>query len=200
MRPSLRVLAAAVITALTLTASVAQAAPPAGPGKGSHVKGSHDKGGNGQAAKAAAGQKQLLKSIAKVDRALDRSLRSSRIGGLTPESQAALLANADTDRLALADIAAAAAAADASVDVRQARKDLKSVRTVNYVLVVNILRKAEKLLAEGSGDAAALAAVVDTARLVTASSTKADLRELRAALKTVKDDIDDDVTEDPAAA
>lgn len=175
MRLSLRVLGAVVAAALTLTAPVAQAAPGGGHGHG-HAK----------QTKAPAGQKQLLKDVAKAESALDRALKPSRTGMLTPETLAALQANADADKAALAEVATAAQLADGSTDLKQARKDLKALRTENYVLVVNVLRKAERLIAEAdpaATDVSALDAVVANALTITASSPKSLLRELRAELE-----------------
>lgn len=192
MRLSLRALGAVVAAALTLTVPAAEAAPHAGHGHGQVKQEGH--------AKAVAGQKQILKDVAKAERALDRALKPSRTGMLTPETLAALLANADADRAALGDVAAAAQAADGSADLAQARKDLKAVRTVNYVLVVNILRTAERRLAEvdaASVEASLLDAVVAKARTVTATSPKSLLRELRDELDAADPGDDTAGTEDP---
>lgn len=206
MRLTVRVLAAAVTATLTLGAPAAQVAAAstdaahgahsahAKPGKDKPAKGA--KGSKGGSATTVA-QRQLLREIAKVSGALDRVVRPSRIGRLTPETQVALLANVELDRSVLEAVTAAAATADGSVDLGQARQDLKAVRTVNYVLVVNVLRKAERLLADGRGDAAALTAVVDAARLVTAATAKDELRDLRAALQVAATESDDPVAVTP---
>ena len=78
------------------------------------------------------------------------------------------------------------------------RTELRGFRTVNYVIVVNVLRKAEKQLADAEVAAVAapsLQGVVATGLTVTATSPKADVRALRAALEAATPD-DEGTVED----
>jgi len=106
------------------------------------------------------GTKQLAKQVAKAERALDRALKTQRTKSLSAETVAALQASAEDDKELLATYTT--------------REELKGFRTVNYVLVVNVLRKAEKL---------GLTDVVTQALTVTATSSKADVRAVRAAFE-----------------
>ena len=118
------------------------------------------------------GTKQLAKQVARAERALDRALKTQRTRSLSAESVAALQANAEGDKELLATYTTP--------------EELKGFRTVNYVLVVNVLRKAEKRLADAEVAATAgpaLQSVVATGLTVTATSSKADVRALRAALE-----------------
>lgn len=169
MRYATRVLTALVAVVLVLSAPSAGAAP----------------GGSDPVARQ---QRQLLHALDKVSDALDRSVKASRVGVLSDTTEAALRANVAADQ---AELAAVRAAVPTLTDLRQARKDLKDYRAVNYVLVVNVLRKAERLLADATGNTAAttaLTAVIDEALDVDANTTeKPALRDLRADLKAAKD-------------
>lgn len=188
MRIVIRLLTVVVALGLVLSAPLAQAAPSSvDAGPGSHAKG--PKQGKGKADPVARAQRQLEHELAKVSKALDRAVKPSRIGGLSASTQAALRENVAADKAGLDAIRTEAASAGDSAVLRQARKDVKTLRAVNYVLVVNVLRKAERLLAEatpGSAEAGQLTAVVTRALSVDASTDKALLRELRADLKAVK--------------
>lgn len=156
MRRPLRVLAAvAVATTVLLGAGPAAVAAP-GHGTG-HVK-VH------VAAKGGAKSGGLVaKLVAKAERALDRAVRPSRTARLSAESVAALQANVDADKALLATYTT--------------REELAGFRTVNYVLVVNVLRQAE---ATGLDD------VVAEALTVTATTPKADVTALLGALESVE--------------
>ena len=185
MRLVIRVLTVVLALGLVMAAPLAQAAPPsADAGPGAHAKGpKHGKGGD----PAARAQRQLLHEIAKVSKKLDGATKPARIGTLSETTQAALLENVAADKAALEVFRTLATVG--SADLRQARKDVKTLRAVNYVLVVNVLRKAEGLLATatpGSATAVALAAVVTEALTVDASTDRAVLRELRRDLKAAK--------------
>jgi hypothetical protein len=189
MRLVIRVLSVVVALGLVMTAPLAQAAAPsADAGHGSHSKG--PKAGKGKAGDhVARTQRQLLHDVAKVSRKLDGATKPSRIGTLAATTQAALLENVAGDETELDAFRTLAATAGSSVDLRQARKDVKKLRAVNYVLVVNALRKAERLLADaapGSAAATSLAAVVTDALTVDASTDRAVLRTLRADLTAAK--------------
>jgi hypothetical protein len=123
-------------------------------------------------AQAAPPADHVTKQVAKADRALDRAVKPQRTKRLTAGTVAALQANVDADKELLGTYTT--------------REELKGFRTVNYVIVVNVLRKAEKQLADAAVEAAAataLQSVVTSGLDVTATSTKADVRALRAALE-----------------
>jgi hypothetical protein len=82
--------------------------------------------------------------------ALDRAVKPSRIGELSASTQAALQENVAADKAELDVVRTTAASTHDSAQLRQARKEIKKVRAVNYVLVVNVLRKTERLLARAT--------------------------------------------------
>jgi hypothetical protein len=128
--------------------------------------------------------KHVAKQVAKAERALDRAVKPQRTKRLAAETLAALQANVDADKELLGTFAT--------------REELKGFRTVNYVIVVNVLRKAEKQLADtevAAVAAPALQGVVATGLTVTATSSKADVRALRAALEAATPD-DEGTVED----
>lgn len=130
------------------------------------------------------GTKQLAKRVAKAERALDRAVKPQRTKRLAPETLTALQANVDVDKELLATYTT--------------REELKGFRTVNYVVVVNILRKAEKQLVDTELAATAgpaLQSVVAAGLTVTATSPKSDVRALRAALEAATPD-DEGTVED----
>ena len=201
MRLVIRVLTVLVTLGLVLAAPLAQAAAPsADGGPGAHAKGPKQGKGGDPVARA---QRQLLHDVAKVSAALDRAVKPSRVGTLAAATRAALLENAEDDKAGLETFRTMAATNDSSADLRRARKDLKKLRAVNYVLVVNVLRKAERLLADatpGSAAAGSLTAVVTKALTVDAYTDKAMLRELRADLKTAKAALEPATAPAPAPA
>jgi hypothetical protein len=171
MRSVLRALAVAAVTStVVLAGTVADAAPPAGKGNvkvhGPAAKGVKSaKGG----AKSAA---LVAKLVAQAERALDRAVAPTRTVALTADSVAALQANVEADRALLATYTS--------------RTELAGFRAVNYVLVVNVVREAEALLATtdpASSQGSALPAVVDAALTVTATTPKADVTALLEALE-----------------
>jgi hypothetical protein len=187
MRLLVRVLTVLVALGLVMTAPLAQAAgPSADGGPGSHAKGPKPGKGGDDAART---QRQLLREVAKVSRKIDGATKASRIGMLSDATQAALLDNVAADKTELDGFRTLAATTATSADLRQARKDVKKLRAVNYVLVVNVLRKAERLHAgatSGSAAAVSTAAVVTKALTVDASTDKAMLRELRRDLEAAQ--------------
>ena len=182
MKRSARALAAVVTTAaLTLTG---QALVTAASAKPQHA-GSHAKGGSVKSGTAA-----LVRDLTRLSAALDRTVRPSRIGTLAEDVQAAVVANVEADRQDLAVLAEDVAAAGGTVDVRQVRADLRDLRPENYVLAVNVLRKAARVGAAATDSAEATALVqsaVDLALTVTATSPKSLLREARAALSAAEE-------------
>ena len=140
----------------------------------------------------------MLRDIERTSKALDRTVRENRIGTLADEVQAAVVASVEADKLALAGLATGVAAADSTLDLRQVRRDLHQVRPENYVLSVNVLRKAARV-AEAATDNAEATALVDsavaTALSVTASSPKSLLRDARADLAAAQALLDADIDE-----
>ena len=189
MRIVTRVLTAVVAVGLVLSAPLAQAAPPStDAGPGSHAKGPKPGKGHGGDPVARA-HRQLEHELTKMSKALDRAVKPSRIGKLSASTQAALQENVAADKARLDAVRTTAASSGDSAQLKQARTDVKKLRAVNYVLVVNVLRKAERLLAEavpGSAAAVSLAAVVTEALTVDAATDRATFRGLRADLKTAK--------------
>ncbi len=182
MKRSARALAAVVTTAaLTLTGQALATAASAKPQHaGSHAKGSSVKGGTAA----------LVRDITGLTAALDRTVRPSRIGTLAEDVQAAVVANVEADKQDLVWLAEDVAAAGGTVDVRQVRADLRDLRPENYVLAVNVLRKAARVGAAATDSAEATALVqsaVDLALTVTAASPKSVLREARAALSAAEE-------------
>lgn len=121
--------------------------------------------------------KHFAKQVAKAERALDRAVKPQRTKRLSAETRAALQANVDADKDLLATYTS--------------REQLKGFRTVNYVIVVNVLRKAERRMADpevAAVSGTALQGVVATGLTVTATSSKADVRALRSALEKATPD------------
>lgn len=171
MRKTTRALTAGAAVAAVLAAPLAVAAP----GKSDPVE-RH--------------QRQLMKRIDKVSDRLDRAVRPNRIDRLTQSTQDGLKDNVAEDQAELDAIGVTVQAADESFDYRATRKEIKQNRPENYRKVVNVLRKAERLLgrAEAGSDAAtALGAVVTEGLTVDDDTPKADLRSLRKDLNAAKD-------------
>jgi hypothetical protein len=209
MKRSARALAVVVTTAaLALTGQALQTSASAKPDSaGSHAKGGHAKGGQGKGAAAQGASATVLRDIARTSAALDRTVRANRIGTLAEDVQAAVVANVEADKAALAALATAVSSPDSTQDLRQVRRDVRQVRPENYVQAVNVLRKAARVAAAATDDAEATALVdsaVATALTVTASSPKSLLREARAdlaaaqALLDTDEDGTDTTTEEPA--
>jgi hypothetical protein len=199
MKRSARVLAAVVTTAtLTLAGPGLQTAASAKP----HTAGAHAKGGHAAAAKGDVAK--VLRDIARTSKALDRTVRDNRVGTLADDVKAAVVLNVEADKAALAALGTAVSAPDSTVDLSQVRRDLHQLRPENYVLSVNVLRKAARVAAAATDNAEATALVgsaVATALTVTASSPKSLLRDARAdlaAAQALLDTTDTTDTTEPA--
>jgi hypothetical protein len=156
----LRVLVAVVVALVATLAAVAVSTPDAQAAPPAKHAGKH-----------------FAKQVKKAERALDRAVKPQRTKRLSADTLAALQANVDADKELLATYTA--------------REQLKGFRAVNYVIVVNVLRKAEKRLGDveiAATSGPALQAVVATGLTVTATSSKADVRALRAALEKATPD------------
>jgi hypothetical protein len=135
--------------------------------------------------------RKVQRDIARLTKALDRTVRPSRIGTLAEDVQATVVSNVEADKATLAGLGEAAAAADTTLDLRQVRRDLRKVRVENYRLSVNVLRQAARVDAAANPEAAALvASAVAKALTVTAASPKSLVREARADLAAARDLLD----------
>lgn len=190
MSRTARALAAtAVAAALVLTGQAAQSAASARPVSAGSEPDSAVKTKPVKSAKGDANlQLALARDIARRGSALDRAVAPARIGVLSAESQSVLLANVALDKADLAVLADTTAA-----DPRAARKDLRSYRVTNFVIVVNLLRQAEALapaaaelsLTDPTAGALAvelLSNTVSAAWGITATSPHADLVAARTLL------------------
>ena len=137
--------------------------------------------------------KQLLKDIAGKDARLARLTTSNAVTRLADDTEAELVSNLEDARTSLGEVKTAAEAADSTVDTRAARKELRSFRVENFRIVVNILAKAEGLEEAAATDAVAtehLAAAEAAALEITATSTKADIRDAREHVKAAQAELD----------
>lgn len=139
--------------------------------------------------------KQLLKDIAGKDKRLARLTTSNAVEGLADDTEAELVANVTDARTALADLATTVQAADSTVDTRAARKELRSFRVENFRVVVNVVKKVEGLEEAAAADPEAvmyLAAAEAAALEITATSTKADIRAVRAHVQAAQAELEGD--------
>lgn len=139
--------------------------------------------------------KQLLKDIAGKDKRLARMTTSNAVEGLADDTEAEVVANVTDARTALADLATTVQAADSTVDTRAARKELRSFRVENFRIVVNVVKKVEGLEEAAAADPEAvmhLAAAEAAALEITATSTKADIRAVRAHVQAAQAELEGD--------
>lgn len=139
--------------------------------------------------------KQLLKDIAGKDKRLARLTTSNAVEGLADDTEAEVVANVTDARTALADLATTVQAADSTVDTRAARKELRSFRVENFRIVVNVVKKVEGLEEAAAADPEAvmhLAAAEAAALEITATSTKADIRAVRAHVQAAQAELEGD--------
>ena len=137
--------------------------------------------------------KQLLKDIAGKDKRLDRLSTSNAVESLADDTEAEVVANVTDARTALADLKTTVEAADSTVDTRAARKELRSFRVENFRIVVNLVKQVEGLEEAAAADPEAvthLAAAEAAALEITATSTKADLRDARDHLKAAQAELE----------
>lgn len=198
-----RLAAAAAAAALVLgSAGAATAAHPAGHG-GGHAG---DHGNHGGAAVSHL-KKQLLRQIDGLGDRIDRATRESRLETLADDVRAGVVANVAADHTALDALAAAVDAATTRDELTSLRTQVRDVRPENYAVVVAALRSAVRLSAAiadlrtaWAGDAdtlaqldaadALVASATEKALAVTAASSKADLRAVRADLSAAHDIVD----------
>lgn len=177
-----------------------------------------DKGDKGHHAPSeSADVKKVRALVARLDRDLARVAKDSRTSALNEEDRAVLTENIAADRATLSDIAASVVD---SASAKAALASLKAMRPSNYTVNINFLRTVKKFVEEatlaaatvepGSAEEAALveavehlAAATAAAYLITATSTKADLKAIsvelslaKALIDGVNDDTDGDTDDD----
>jgi hypothetical protein len=159
-----------------------------------------------EAAKTVKAQtKQLLKDIAGKDKRLTRLSGSKAVVRLADDTEAELVTNLDEARAALGEVKTQVEAADSTVDTRAARKELRSFRVENFRIVANVLAKVERLEEAAATDPEAvthLAAAEAAALEITAASTKADIRAVRAHVSAAQAELETEPeteTETPTA-
>lgn len=182
---------AAALTCITLAAPVALAQTAQAAPKGEHA----DKaGGKDKAPKAKKSQtKQLVKDITGKDSRLAAKAVAEKTVALADEHEAVVVENITADRAALAALKDEALAAESVLDTRATRKELRAFRVENYVLVVNVLHKAEGLVDAAAVDPEALVFVqsaIDKALATTATSPKSDLRAARHDLAAAQSELE----------
>ena len=185
MNTTRRITATALATAALVAPSALAATAVATPGKPAEPT---------KPAKSVKAQtKQLLKDIAGKDKRLDRLSTSTAMEALADDTEAEVVANVTDARAALADLRTTVEAADSTVDTRAARTELHSFRVENFRIVVNLVRKVEGLEEAAAADPEAvthLAAAEAAALEITATSTKADLRDVRDHLKAAQAELE----------
>jgi Spy/CpxP family protein refolding chaperone len=203
MKSPMRIAAAAATAALVVGAGGAASADRGGnDGPGGNHAGGHGSHGFEHH------QQQLTREIDRVGDRMDRATRESRLAPLADDVRAGVLGNVEADKAALADLAALVDAATTRSDLNDLRKQLRDVRPENYDVTVANLRSADRLsdrIADlrtaAAGDPTALAAfdeadalvasATDKALAITASSSKADVRAVKADLVAAKHLVDD---------
>ena len=214
MRSTARTAAAAAAGAVALAVALGGGGPVAAAVPAAHSKpaqaSGHGHGHGGQGSHGASADqalRQLLRQIAQADARLAHTVRDSRTARLDADAKAALLANVDADRQALTDLAASLQAPDATVDLDAVQSSLRELHPENYTEAANFLRKAARLAAaiadataavEGDPAApvdalaaaqASLDSAVAKALLVTASSSRDDLRGVQTDLSAAEDSL-----------
>lgn len=147
------------------------------------------------------GTAHLLRTVAGKDRRLARLAASTAVTRLDDTYEVEVVAGIEKSRATLAAIGTDLEAADSTLDVKAAAKDLRAFRVENHRLVVNVVAKADRLvdaatLAADTAAATAGATAIEAALAVTATSPKRELRAARAALRAARAEAED--TEDTA--
>ena len=221
MKMSPRGLAAAATLALTAGLALGSAPAMAAPHghhataaahghAGEHGKaGSHGKGADHKFLNL---QKKVVRDAARTSWQIGKAVTDQRLAGLDVDSVTALQANAAADQSALQELAAAAAAATSTDDLKPVAATVKSFRKENYRIAVNLLRKAAnlstKLAAATAADPnldttaaeAALADAVTKAEAVIATDAKSVFAPIRADLAVAQAAVDAAATTDPTGA
>lgn len=194
MKRTSRVLAAVVAaTALTFTGVHTADAKP------DHAKGAKS---DKAAAKEAKGGKgamtKLEREVARKVAQLERTVSDQRLRRVDPLHVATVRTNveADVDALeALVAPATTATATEETAPVTDVRATLRTYRPENYRLAVNMLRQAAQAGETTDAETVAVDESVALALAITATSSKAQVKEARAALTEAADLLEDDADE-----
>lgn len=173
MKRTFTTAAVAITSALAFgaTAPAAYAAPEDKPTHARTDKGVKSQAGTGRAeqSKAAAAsrrvaaqQRATLRVIAVTDTGLARVAASPRTAALATEVADAVVANITLDRDALAELKAAAEAADSTLVLHQVRRDLRAFQVANYLQAVTVAHGAAHALEQVADNDAALAELAGT--------------------------------------
>lgn len=173
MKRTFTTAAVAITSALAFgaTAPAAYAAPEDKPTHARTDKGAKSQAGTGRAeqSKAAAAsrrvaaqQRATLRVIAVTDTGLARVAASPRTAALATEVADAVVANITLDRDALAELKAAAEAADSTLVLHQVRRDLRAFQVANYLQAVTVAHGAAHALEQVADNDAALAELAGT--------------------------------------
>lgn len=189
MNRSARTLAAGLVAAVSfgVAAPAASAAAVEKPAPHTVAKGDRGQG-------SAQTERHLARLVERTDRALVRAVKDVRVSKLAAiggvDTRTAVIENVTVDR---AGVAAATTVAE-----------VKQYRTVNYVLVVNVLRQAAHVQAGSDvlgGNAeidALVASAVDQALAVTALSAKDAVKAARADVVAAKVILEETLVAEPA--
>ncbi|MCW2767331.1 MAG: hypothetical protein JWO11_3290 [Nocardioides sp.] len=211
MNSPMRIAAAAATAALVLGSGGAATAGSGGNhGQPDNATHGHGHGGDDGSHAVAHLQEQLKRQLERLGDRLDKATRESRLAPLAEDVRAGLLANVAADHADLADLAALVDAATTRDELSDLRKQVRAVRPENYDVLVADLRLAARLstriaelrtavvdptvLASLDEADALVGTATDKALAVTAASSKADLKAVKAdlvAAKQLADEVDD---------
>lgn len=194
MKRTSRVLAAVVAaTALTFTGVHTADAKP------DHAKGAKSEKAAAKEAKGGKGaMTKLEREVARKVAQLERTVSDQRLRRVDPLHVATVRTNveADVDALeALVAPATTATATEETAPVTDVRATLRTYRPENYRLAVNILRQAAQAGETTDAETVAVDESVALALAITATSSKAQVKEARAALTEAADLLEDDADE-----
>ena len=194
MKRTSRVLAAVVAaTALTFTGVHTADAKP------DHAKGAKSEKAAAKEAKGGKGaMTKLEREVARKVAQLERTVSDQRLRRVDPLHVATVRTNveADVDALeALVAPATTATATEETAPVTDVRATLRTYRPENYRLAVNILRQAAQAGETTDAETVAVDESVALALAITATSSKAQVKEARAAFTEAADLLEDDADE-----
>ena len=194
MKRTSRVLAAVVAaTALTFTGVHTADAKP------DHAKGAKPEKAAAKGAKSGKGaMTKLERDVARKVAQLESTVSDQRLRRVDPLHVATVRTNveADVDALeALVAPATTATATEETAPVTDVRATLRTYRPENYRLAVNILRQAAQAGETTDAETVAVDESVALALAITATSSKAQVKEARAAFTEAADLLEDDADE-----
>lgn len=183
--------AGAVALAIALGgAGPVAAAAPAGHGKPPQAQGAHGQGGKGgHGPSTDQARRPVLRQIAQVDARLDRTLRESRTSALDGDALTAVQTNIDADHKLLADLATSLQGG--TTTVADARAALRGLHPEIYTQVTNFLRQGSRLSAALDEASAAVAAPAELADALAAAGAALDSAMANAVLLTASSSRDD---------